>query len=75
MRDRWSAMVDVPWTWFMQPIVGTNAPIESYGYHPGSCPISEQVGPNMVNLPCNVPGAFADQLIGRLRSLFSYSAS
>lgn len=46
--------VHVPWTWFMQPIIATIEPLESFGYRAGSCPVSERVGPSMVNIPCNI---------------------
>ena len=38
----------------MQPVVTTKEPLENFGYHSGVCPISENIGAKMVNLPCNI---------------------
>jgi len=63
MRAILSSFVDVSWTWFLQPIVGTKEPLENFSYHAGTCPVSEQVGPNMINLPCNVPVESSGDLV------------
>lgn len=55
--------VHVPWTWFMRPIIATNEPLERFGYRVGCCPVSERIGPGMVNIPCNVPRKYAAELI------------
>jgi perosamine synthetase len=68
MRDRLSNFTDVSWTWFMQPIVGTVGSMEDYGYYAGSCPASERIGPDMVNLPCNVSAEFAEPLVDRFKA-------
>lgn len=44
--------IDVSWTWFMDPIVGARGSLRLHGYHAGSCPISEAIGMNMINIPC-----------------------
>jgi len=54
VRNMISDFVHTPWTWFMQPIIATNEPLESFGYHSGTCPISERIGPDMINVPCNI---------------------
>lgn len=54
VRKELSAFVHTSWTWFMQPIVATNEPLKNYGYKAGDCPISENIGFKMINLPCNV---------------------
>ncbi len=63
VRTAMRHFVHVPWTWFMQPIIATREPLENLGYRKGCCPISERVGPNMVNIPCNISGKEATQLI------------
>ena len=55
--------VHVPWTWFMTPIIATREPLENLGYHQGTCPISERIGPDMINVPCNLDRKQADVLI------------
>ena len=54
MRKILSGFVHVPWTWFCQPIIATSAPLSSFGYDAKACPVSENVGAGMVNLPCNL---------------------
>jgi len=61
--------VDVSWTWFMQPIVATREPLEAYGYHRGACPVSESLGPRMINLPCNIPVEWVGELAKCLRRI------
>jgi perosamine synthetase len=53
-RDLLSDFIHVEWTWFMRPIIATNDPLEKFGYKNGTSPISEKVGLNMINLPCNI---------------------
>jgi len=55
--------VHVPWTWFMQPIIATSEPLENLGYRSGSCPVSERIGPDMVNIPCNIEQKEAAKLV------------
>lgn len=55
--------VHIPWTWFMQPIIATREPLEYFGYRFGSCPISEKIGSDMVNLPCNISHDNSEELI------------
>jgi perosamine synthetase len=69
VRASLSGFIDVSWTWFLQPLIATKAPLESYLYRLGSCPTSEHAGPGMVNLPCNVSSEFVDQLIIRSRAV------
>lgn len=61
--------VHVSWTWFMKPIVSSKFPLSEFGYETGCCPISEAVGPNMVNLPCNISREEAGNLISRIQNL------
>jgi perosamine synthetase len=52
IRSKLSSFLHVPWTWFMKPIISTRESLDMLGYRSGACPISEGVGPNMVNIPC-----------------------
>lgn len=66
VRERLASFVHVSWTWFLTPIVGTDESMETFGYRTGTCPISERIGPGMVNLPCN--SSEGDLLIERFRA-------
>ena len=66
VRERLAGFVHVSWTWFLAPIVGTSEPMETFGYRTGACPVSERIGPGMVNLPCNT--SEGDLLIARFRA-------
>ena len=63
IRESIRHFIHVSWTWFMQPIIAIREPLESLGYRSGSCPVSEQIGPGMVNLPCNIYPSDSDELI------------
>ena len=52
----------------MQPIAAANEPLERFGYMHGSCPISEEVGKRMINLPCNLDEDWENALINKLES-------
>lgn len=67
IRDSIQYLVDVHSTWFMSPIISTSDDIEKLGYRIGSCPISDRVGPGMVNLPCVFNDTEQRKLISLLR--------
>ena len=69
VRDVLSKFIYVSWTWFLQPIVGTSAPLERFRYQIGACPISEYIGLGMVNLPCNLSQRDSRQLIRLFREV------
>ena len=54
IRKSFQKFVQIDWTWFMEPIIARNESLENLGYLNGACPLSEKIGPNMVNLPCNI---------------------
>jgi dTDP-4-amino-4,6-dideoxygalactose transaminase len=54
--------------WFMKPIVATKLPLTHLGYIDGSCPISESIGPKMVNVPCIFGPQDRDMLIAKLKT-------
>jgi dTDP-4-amino-4,6-dideoxygalactose transaminase len=68
IRNQLSQFICTSWTWFMQPIVAANEPLERFGYMHGSCPISEEVGKRMINLPCNLDKDWENVLINKLES-------
>lgn len=61
--------IHVAWTWFMAPIIATKEPLEKFGYCSGACPISERIGPNMVNIPCIFDEDDSDKLMSYLQRL------
>jgi len=61
--------INISWTWFMEPIIGAKGPLKNLGYCTGECPISERIGPDMVNLPCNFDKQDVDKLIFRLQGV------
>jgi len=69
VRDRLYSFADVTRTWFFQPIIATVEPLESFGYNSGSCPISEQIGAGMVNLPCNLSRDDSNHLVSLFRKV------
>lgn len=61
--------IHVEWTWFMSPIIATNEPLHNFGYCSGACPMSEYLGPNMVNIPCTIDQHDVDLLLSLLRKV------
>lgn len=57
-------------TWFLSPIVATKEPLERFRYMFGSCPVSEAVGPNMINLPCNIGRDSTEVFVSLLKESF-----
>lgn len=68
-KSKIAEFIDIDSVWFLKPIVSTNENIENYGYKIGSCPISEELGPWMFNLPCNVDPKYWGELIKKIKSL------
>jgi len=55
LRKKLEYFIQVPWIWFTEPIISTTDPLEKLMYIKGSCPISEKIGANIVNLPTSIP--------------------
>ncbi len=55
--------IDVSWIWFRQPITCAVEGMESLLYVSHSCPVSEKIGSEIVNLPCNVIEGAEDVLL------------
>ena len=55
------------WVWFRSTIEGANIPLELFGYKRGDCPVSENIGTQMLNMPCNMPIKYHQKLITRLK--------
>jgi hypothetical protein len=75
IRDKLSRFLNVSQTWFLQPIIATSAPLEHFGFARGTCPISEQVGPGMINIPCNLSRDDSKMLIELFQSVMSFYES
>jgi dTDP-4-amino-4,6-dideoxygalactose transaminase len=63
LKQRSKSFFDVNSVWFQAPIVATIDPIESYGYLPGSCPVSERVGYQIMNVPSNLAAPYFKNLL------------
>jgi|SaaInlV_120m_DNA_4_1040238.scaffolds.fasta_scaffold04481_2 perosamine synthetase len=66
-RRELSNLIDVNWTWFLKPIIGTNERLENFGYKTNSCPVSESAGKNMVNIPCNFDKSEYKEFLKKLK--------
>ena len=58
------------WIWFKKPIVATTETLESFGYVNGSCPNSEIIGNNIMNIPILFNEKEQDVLIKKLRKIY-----
>ena len=70
-RDVFNSFIRVDWTWFMDPIISTEEPLEELGYIYGSCPKSEIVTRGMVNLPTTNLAKEKDWLLAKLDFILS----
>jgi perosamine synthetase len=50
-RESLSNFINISWTWFLKPIISTKESLSNFYYVKGSCPRSEKIGANMVNVP------------------------
>jgi len=67
IRKKLSNMLETEGIWFMKPIIASKEPPENFGYLSESCSASEEVGKNMVNIPCNIPYEYMDEMIGNIK--------
>tara|TARA_B110000977_G_C11089312_1_gene496079 strand:+ start:3497 stop:4789 length:1293 start_codon:yes stop_codon:yes gene_type:complete len=70
LRKKLKKYVDTTWIWFLRPIVDTNEPLYKFGYKGGSCPISENIGKGMINLPTNLSEKQTEDLLNKINKLF-----
>ncbi|EMY69631.1 DegT/DnrJ/EryC1/StrS family aminotransferase [Leptospira vanthielii] len=52
--DLLSKFIHTDWFWFQKPIIASQEPLENFGYIHGSCSISESIGKDIINIPCNI---------------------
>lgn len=71
LRKKLDKHIDTTWTWFLYPIVDTNLPLYKFGYKSGSCPISESIGINIINLPINLTEKQTDDLLIKINKFFN----
>lgn len=53
-RNYLSRFINVRSFWFLKPIVASSIAIEKFGYIKKTCPVSEILGSNIINFPCNI---------------------
>ena len=61
-----SKYLNTAWIWFLEPIVATNEPLHKFGYKVGSCPIAEEIGKGIINLPINLEEKHLEDLLNKL---------
>jgi perosamine synthetase len=66
-RNSIRKFIHVDWTWFISPIIATKEPLENLGYISGTCPVSEHIGQNMVNIPCIFEYKDTDRILNSLK--------
>ena len=54
LRNKIKYFIQVHWIWFTEPIISTTDSLSKMMYKKGSCPISEKVGSNIINLPTSI---------------------
>ena len=51
LKLRLQYLINLEETWFPKPIINSDVPLEKFFYKNGMCPISEEIGLNVMNLP------------------------
>lgn len=66
-RKRLRFLIDVDSTWFLEPIIVRNEPLENFLYNAGSCKNSEEIGPKMINIPVSNSKHINELLLKKLK--------
>jgi perosamine synthetase len=61
--------LDLDWVWFSEPVNFAPQGPESYGYIPGSCPVAEATGRQIINWPGVVPASASARVIELFRKV------
>lgn len=65
LLQRLNRLIDINWIWFRQPVTCATEGMDSLQYISASCPISEKIGSEIFNFPCNpIEGSEAELLRG-----------
>ncbi len=67
IRERLSNILETDGIWFMEPVIASTEPPGNFRYVSGSCPESEKLGRNMVNIPCNISPEWLAGLIENIK--------
>ncbi len=66
IRKKLSKYLNIAWIWFLKPIVATSEPLHKFGYIEGSCPIAEEIGKGIINLPINLEEKHLEDLLNKI---------
>jgi dTDP-4-amino-4,6-dideoxygalactose transaminase len=66
LRGMLRGLIDVDMIWFRRPLIGTRKPLDALLYRAGSCPISERVCPDTINIPCCIDEAWHAKFFSEL---------
>ena len=61
--------------WFKEPIISTSEPLENFNYKKGMCPLSESLGQEIINIPCNLEDRDFSKLLVVLEEIFKNKKS
>jgi dTDP-4-amino-4,6-dideoxygalactose transaminase len=61
-----SKFINVSWFWFKKPIIGSKEDLVKLNYTSGMCKISEAIGINIINVPCNIDNIYFEYLLQKL---------
>lgn len=62
--------LNTDWIWFKKPIVATNEDLSNFYYQANSCPCSETVGKNIMNIPIYYEKEKQDIIIKKLKRIY-----
>ena len=70
-RKEFSDFISVDGTWFMEPLLSPKNLLEEFKYFRGACPVSEEIGAGMVNIPCHVSSKDHQLLLKKLEEVLN----
>lgn len=69
LLQRLSRYIDVNWIWFRQPVTCATEGMDSLHYIKTSCPVSEKVGSEIFNFPCNLIEGTEAELLREIENI------
>jgi perosamine synthetase len=68
--------VDLSGVWFQAPLIGTSFPMSRFGYKEGCCPVAEDLGRRIINLPLNIDNEnVAETFVRAIEDIFGVNCA
>lgn len=68
IRKKLKNFIHISWIWFTAPVISTSDPLCKMIYKTGTCPVSEKIGKNIINLPTSLPHREVKYILKRINN-------